>query len=346
MGLFRRLLRKLDPVLATAAARSRFGSAFYYGFFRADFVREQRAFAAGRQSYEASLASPGSSMAILRRNVHRIEKGLLMQPRRVPFALDYIGETVDAFATACRSPLDPEELAWARDVLTEYFAIHPAEEGTIKAHARKFHASLSSCGEDGAGSTPRIPYRRDTESPLPVDLDGLRALAKHRRSVRWFLQKPVPRAAIDAAIEIGTQAPSACNRQPFEFRIFDEREIVQQVIDIPFGLAGYGHNVPVVIVVVGQQRHFFSERDRHLIYIDASLAVMGLLYGLEVQGLSSCCVNWPDIEENENRMAKLLHLSADERPVMLIALGYPDPEGMVARSTKKSLATIRRYNFE
>ncbi|QJE94587.1 nitroreductase family protein [Luteolibacter luteus] len=345
MRFLRRLLRKLDPVLARAAARSRLGSSLYYGIYRTDFLREQRSFAAGRQAYQDSLAKPGSSMAILRRNVHRIEKGLLMQPRRVPFALDYIGETVAAFATACKAPLEAEEFAWGRDVLSEYFAVHE-KEAKANPHAEKFYTALSTSGWIADESTPRIPYRRDTAAPLPVDLESLRALARHRRSVRWFLQKPVPRSAIDAAIEIGTQAPSACNRQPFEFRIFDDRELVEQVIDIPFGLAGYGHNVPVLIVVVGQQRNFFSERDRHLIYIDASLAVMGLLYGLEVQGLSSCCVNWPDIEENETRMAELLKLSADERPVMLVALGYPDPQGMVARSVKKSLPVIRRYNFE
>ncbi len=316
------------------------GSGFYYGFVRSDFGREQRSFAAGRQAYEDSLRRPGGSMAILRRNVHRLEKGLLMRPQRLPFALDYIGETVAAFVTASTAGIDATELAWARDVLTEYFRRH-AGQSVVDPHAISFDAAA---GHDPAEPS-RIPYRRDL-GPLPLDLAGLQALAKRRRSVRWFLPKPVPREAIDQAIEVGTQAPSACNRQPFEFRIFDDPELVQKVIGIPFGLAGYGHNVPVVIVVLGQQRHFFSERDRHLIYIDSSLAVMGLLFGLEVQGLSSCCVNWPDIEANETQMAKLLNLAPDERPVMLVALGYPDPEGMVAHSTKKSLPLIRRYNFE
>lgn len=340
MRFFRRLLRRIDPLLAKAAARSSAGSGLYYGIFRSDFSREQRSFAAGRQAYEDSLRRPEGSMAILRRNVHRLEKGLLMQPRRLPFALDYIGETVAAFVTASAATIDAEEFRWARDVLTEYFKLHEDQQ-TLAAHAASFAAAAAQYPAEPS----RIPYRRDL-SPLRVDLDGLRDLAKRRRSVRWFLQKPVPREAIDQAIEVGTQAPSACNRQPFEFRIFDDPELVQKVIAIPFGLAGYGHNVPVVIVVVGQQRHFFSERDRHLIYIDSSLAVMGLLFGLEVQGLSSCCVNWPDIEENEKQMAQLLKLAPDERPVMLIALGYPDPEGMVAHSAKKSLPMIRRYNFE
>jgi len=43
-------------------------------------------------------------------------------------------------------------------------------------------------------------------------------------------------------------------------------------------------------------------------------------------------------------MRKALSLAVDDRPVMLIALGYPDPEGMVPFSQKKSLDELRSYN--
>ena len=39
-----------------------------------------------------------------------------------------------------------------------------------------------------------------------------------------------------------------------------------------------------------------------------------------------------------------LHLAPYERPIMLIAVGHPDPGGMVPRSQKKPLHTLRRYN--
>ena len=172
------------------------------------------------------------------------------------------------------------------------------------------------------------------------------SLAKRRRSVRWFLPRPVPREMIDAAIEVAGQSPSACNRQPFQFRIFDDPELVQRVVQLPMGTAGYGHNIPVMVVLIGQQRNYFDERDRHLIYIDGSLATMGFVYALEAQGLSSCCINWPDIESREAALGELLGLSGDERAVMCLAVGYPDPEGLVAYSQKKPLGQLRRYNFE
>jgi hypothetical protein len=45
-------------------------------------------------------------------------------------------------------------------------------------------------------------------------------------------------------------------------------------------------------------------------------------------------------------MAAAIGLEADERPVMCIAVGYPDPDGLVAYSQKKPLGQLRRYNLE
>jgi hypothetical protein len=50
----------------------------------------------GIGAYERSVDS-GTDSYLLRRNVHRIEKGLTMRPVRNQFATDYIGATVDAF---------------------------------------------------------------------------------------------------------------------------------------------------------------------------------------------------------------------------------------------------------
>jgi nitroreductase len=337
------LKRHMEIASCSFGARSTLWSRIHYVVFNSAFGREQKAFLAGKFSYYASLQAPAGTIALLRRNVHRLEKGLLMRPRRVPFALDYIAETVSAYVAAVNSQrLDSEEMTWASDVLTAYFIAHK-DQAQLTEAADDFHASVNK--EFCSAVAPRIPYLRDLDAS-PVTYEALASLAKRRRSVRWFLQKPVERELIDKALELGAQAPSACNRQPFEFRIFDNKDMVQKVISLPYGLAGYGHQVPVVAVVIGQQRHFFDERDRHLIYIDASLAVMGFLLALETLGLSACCVNWPDIESQERAMASLLKLSADERPVMCLAIGYPDPDGMVAASTKKSLSQLRRYNFE
>lgn len=309
--------------------------------------REWSATRRGIWIYGLSRSGGSDNRPLLRRNAHRLEKGLIMRPRRDVFALDYIEETVSAYAAALDAERNgkgpcPEQLQWVGDVLEQYFAVvgsHPKIEPLRQAFAA-LPRPRRVCPQ------PLVPYRRDISSPPPVAYDDLAALAQRRRSVRWFLPKAVPRELIDKAMLIAAQSPSACNRQPFVFRIFDDPDLVQKVASIPYGVIGYEHQIPVIVVIVGQLRNFFDARDRHLIYIDGALAAMSFVLALESLGLSSCCINWPDLPDRESKMAELLNLEPDERPVMLIALGWPDPEGLVPRSVKKPLRLLRQYNFE
>jgi nitroreductase len=343
--LLRKLQAAIDTVAFRVAGRSGFGSALYYVFCSEAFRRENRAVLEGRRRYEEDAHRPRQSCALLRRNIHRLEKGLLMRPLRPLFALDYIAETVDCYANVLESALlekgvSRNELQWAHDVLKRYFAVsgsHPVVDALSKRFAELASPDANLCA-------PTTPYRRELHRPLPVTYEQFLELATRRRSVRWFLPKPVPRDCVDRAIQIAALSPSACNRQPFHFRIFDEPELVQKVAALPQGTEGYRENIPMIIVVLGRLRCFLDERDRHLIYIDGSLAAMSLAFGLETLGLSSCLINWPDLPSRERKMAKLLKLTPDERPIMLIAVGYPDPEGLVAASVKKTLGELRSYN--
>lgn len=324
------------------ASRSAWASTLYYTFASSAFRREHQAVLAGRIRYHEQEMAGESTRYLLRRNVHRIEKGLIMRPRRAVFAADYVGETAVAFCQQVAGnngdAATSEEMEWAGDVLRTYFDVAGPHPSIDQARLR-FRAAGS-----GAGNSERTPYLRDIADAPSVRYDDLRALARRRRSVRWFEQKPVPRGLIDQALHVAAQAPSACNRQPYTFRIFDDSERVRRVAEIPMGTTGFSHNIPTIAVLVGEQSAYFSERDRHVIYIDASLAAMSFLLALESLGLSSCCLNWPDIEIRERAMAAELGLRPHERVIMLIAIGYPDPEGMVPYSQKRAIEEIRTYN--
>lgn len=344
-----RVRRRIERLLLRISAKSPLLSSLYYGLFSDAFRREHFAVARGRIRYLEASASPEGSTYLLRRNIHRLEKGLLMRPRRPVFATKYIEETVDCYERVVRHRLacsnggdlpGAEEIAWAHDVLATYFSVvgsHPTVDRAADAFRR---IPPLRRGTD----IQLVPYKRDVEQTPPVRYEDLAALARRRRSVRWYLQKPVPREMIDRAIEVAAQAPSACNRQPFRFLVFDDPELVRKVASVPLGTAGFYDNLPVIVVLVGELRSFFSERDRHAVYIDASLAAMSFVLALESQGLSSCCINWPDIEPQESIMAELLRLAPDERVIMLIGLGFPDPDGLVAYSQKRSLDELREYN--
>lgn len=334
----------LDIFIYRAAVRWPVLADIYYVFSGA-FRREHRAVLYGKLQHTADVKRSDAEGAeyTLRRNTHRLEKGIISRPRRDVFARDYLANTVRIYLSLSESPSNRLKplLKWSHDVLAEYFSI-VASDAAIDPYRKLFeeHQPRFDCEAD---ENTWAPYERD-QSPLNISIDDLSALAWRRRSVRWYQNKSVPRDIIDRAIEVAKLSPSACNRQPFEFRIIDDPEIAKQVGAIPSGTGGFSQNFVCLIVIVGDLRAYFSERDRHVIYVDGGLAAMALQFALEVQGVSSCCINWPDIENREQQMDKALGLPPNQRPIMCMSVGYADPTGAVPYSQKKSLDQIRSYN--
>jgi nitroreductase len=259
-----------------------------------------------------------------------------MKPRRPVFAEGFILETVQAYKRASETPnYSAQELRWATDVLGEYFSV--VSDTAIIKNAREIFAGAGDIATEhpDTGQVHSKPYLRSDSPALSVSFEDLQKLFRRRRSVRWYLEKPVPVALISQAIEAAAQAPSACNRQPFRYIVATEPEWVSQIAECPGGAAGFSQQLPAIIVVVGDLSSYPFERDRHLIYVDASLANMQLMLAAETLGLATCPINWPDMDAAEKRIAKLVELPAHERVVMLMAIGYGDPEGGVPYSQKK-----------
>jgi nitroreductase len=307
-------------------------------------LREARAVYRGQQMYLAQHALRPDHHFALRRNIHRLEKGLISRPRRELFALDYIVYTVDLFtaeARARRPGTNEDHLRWARDVLDQYFDIAPSHPTVEQARAR-FGTVRALIPESTNGRF--APFRRGAMPGELPTIQQLLALARRRRSVRWFESRAVPRELVQQALEVAVLSPSACNRQSFEFLIFDDAAMVRRVAELAAGTRGFNDNFPAIAVVVGRLRAYFHEKDRHVIYIDGALASMSFVLALETLGLSSCCINWPDVSARDEKMKQLLHLADDERIIMLIAFGFGDPEGMVPYSGKRSLDCISSFN--
>jgi len=261
-----------------------------------------------------------------------------MQPRAAVFALDYIDEAIERYVAAITGGADPAEVAWATEVLSEFFRVVDAHP-RLDSVRQKFESTRCASVDPGRRRTP-FPYSElDTTSVAYADLFSL---ARRRKSVRWFLSREVPLELVRKALELGLQAPSACNRQPYLWRIILDSARAQRVAKIAMGTAGYSHNVPCLVVVLADFSAFEHSRDRHVPYIDASLAAMQFMLALETLGLASCPINWPDIEKLERRMDRELGLPGHLRPVMLIAVGYADPNGLVAYSERRAVDDVMR----
>lgn len=342
--VFKAMYDGLNTVVLEVFGWNRLFTHIYYTFLPLSFNREQAAVFRGRRNYYRDKFSPDVTHVGLRRNVHRIEKALIMKNRRPVFAADYIGETVRFYAASVKQSIartgsmELSELQWSHDVLAEYFRVVDASNPRVASAKETFLAQPT----PAESPAPKIPHTK--KNTTSISYEDFLAMTENRRSVRWFQDKKVPREAIDKAMMAARQSPTACNRLPYEFRVFDDKEMVQKVAAVPFGTAGWDSNIPCIIVIVGKLSSYFSPRDRHAFYIDSSLAAMSFIFALETQGLSSTLINWPDLEPVELKMQKLLGLDFTERVVMLMAVGYADPKEHVPYSQKKELDTIRTYN--
>jgi len=319
-------------------SKNRLLAGFYYAFLNRRFDREHLAVLKGRKAYYRSLNELGASSPLLRRNVHRLEKGLIMRPRRDAFGEAFILETVNILKRAQRMEnFCHDELRWASDVLDDYFDI--VKDTPIIYEARLAYVECSNAIEKSKSKISKNekfkPYPLSSIPDTSISFEQITALFHRRRSVRWYKQIPVPLDLIQKVINVASLAPSACNRQPFRFIVVNEPDEASRISECAGGTSGFAHQLPAVIVVVGDLSAYPKERDRHLIYIDASLASMQLMLAAETLGLSTCPINWPDIDRPEKQLQKLLKLQQYERVIMLISIGYGDPEGGIPFSQKK-----------
>lgn len=326
-------LAGINRAVVSVFSANGFSASLYYLLLDSSFYREHRATLLGKQAFYKKQLNQQHTSALLRRNTHRLEKGLIMQPRRTVFAEGYILETVEVYQRILQAELFcTQEIRWAFDVLSQYFQL--VEDAGRIGKARTLFASLPvpACADKESLS---VPYPHHQLPALSVQPEELLALFRRRRSVRWYQPRNVEVDLIARAVEMSALAPSACNRQPFRFDYTVDPTKASEIARLAMGTVGFVDNLQALIVVVGDLSNYPSERDRHVIYIDASLAAMQLMLALETLGLSTCPINWPDVEGLERKMQSALGLAYHERPVMLIATGYADAEGGIPFSQKK-----------
>ena len=216
-----------------------------------------------------------------------------------------------------------------------------------------------------------MPYE-----PVPLRwerLDPGQALARSeaflatmqaRRSVRAFSTEPVPRELIDNALEVAGTAPSGAHQQPWTFAVVSDPQLKAQLRAAaeaeehdfyerratdewkeaiePIGtdwVKTHITDAPYVIVVFEQvwRPGPAGEKLKHY-YVRESvgIAVGYLLAALQVSGL----VALTHTPSPMKFLAEVLGRPANERPFILIPVGYPADDAVVPDLVRKPLGEI------
>ena len=188
-----------------------------------------------------------------------------------------------------------------------------------------------------------------------------------RRSVRQFSDRAVPREIIEECLQTAGSAPSGANLQPWHFVVVSDSAVKRQI-----RLAAeqeehdfYTRRAPpewlAALAPLGTDEHKpFLEIAPYLIaifalnnsqledgrtvknyYVSESVGISTgmLITALHHAGLA-CLTHTPSPMKFLNR---ILNRPPNERPYLLLVVGYPAPEAVVPDISKKSLDQIASF---
>ena len=144
------------------------------------------------------------------------------------------------------------------------------------------------------------------------------------------MDKPVEKEKLQKCLEAAQWAPSASNKQPWEFMIVTKDEVRQKFAQLhPYGK--FLAESPVVFIPL-------TNPEIHVDYhqSDTALATLQFMIQAHSLGLGTCwagVINRPDLENN---IKEMLNIPKHLRVLALVAVGYPDHE---RESKRKSLET-------
>lgn len=217
---------------------------------------------------------------------------------------------------------------------------------------------------------------RETYQPQPLEFTRLDAeealrrsrefleLMKTRRSVRHFSPEPVPWELIENALRTAGTAPSGANQQPWTFVVVSDPNVKEEIRVAaeheeallyteragpewlaalePIGtdwIKAHITDAPYVIVVFEQPwgvDETGEKRKHYYVRESVGIAVGFLLASLHAAGLATLTHSPSPM----GFLSRILKRPENERPFVLIPVGYPSKDAEVPTLTKKTLDEI------
>lgn len=140
-------------------------------------------------------------------------------------------------------------------------------------------------------------------------MSNLMKIIKERRSIRIFKPEEVPPDLIKEMIDAARWAPSACNKQAWEFIVVVDPEIKKKLIRDP---------PPVVIYIIYDKR---INPANYANIQSASAAIQNALLRGHELGLGCC---WISAVGNKDKVRTVLGIPKTKEVVAGILVGYPD----------------------
>ncbi|MEA3214570.1 MAG: hypothetical protein QOJ19_726 [Acidimicrobiia bacterium] len=161
--------------------------------------------------------------------------------------------------------------------------------------------------------------------------DAIRA----RRNVRVYDDRPIAEEDLDQILEAGRRAPSAVNRQPWDFVVVSDRDQLKQLSAVWRG-AGHVAGSAATIVLVAPPPT--DERTGRLTQFDLGQASMNMMLAATGLGIGSAHSAVGD----QDRAREILGVPGDREIAYMIAFGYPGdrPLRPIARPDRRPFEEV------
>lgn len=214
---------------------------------------------------------------------------------------------------------------------------------------------------------PLSMYRGLSAEEMMIRIRMFRDDILRRRTVRQFSGRPVPREVIEDCLRIAGSAPSGANLQPWHFVVISDPEVKRQIrlaaekeeYDFYHGRApkewlealaylGTDEHKPYLetapyLIAVFSQIYGLTPKGRKMknYYVTESVGIATgmLVSAVHMAGLVSL-THTPSPMGFLNR---ILCRPAQERPFLLLVVGYPSEDACVPDISKKSLKEISTF---
>ncbi|MFW9988292.1 MAG: nitroreductase family protein [Candidatus Odinarchaeota archaeon] len=165
-----------------------------------------------------------------------------------------------------------------------------------------------------------------------IDPEIFLKFLKGRRSIRSFQGKPIKENEIKMILEAGRWSPSASNRQPWEFIVIKNKQILEKLSKMSF-YGKFMKIVPLVIAIVGK----INQSPKWYI-IDMSLVSMNMMLMAWVLGIGTCWIG----AMNREKAKKIIGLDENDYLLTILPFGYI--QGNIPKPTpRKPLKNIVKW---
>lgn len=213
---------------------------------------------------------------------------------------------------------------------------------------------------------PLTTYREYAVEDMRRRAADFRAELERRRTVRQFSDRPVPRDIIEECLRAAGTAPSGANLQPWHFVVVGDpvlRRRIREAAEVEerrfyatapqdwleaLAVLGTDEHKPYLetapyLIVVFAQRYGLTRAGAKVTHYYVQESV-GIAVGLLVAAAHHAgLVSLTHTPSPMGFLSEILGRPPNERPMLVLVVGYPADDAVVPAITKKSLAEIATF---